>query len=166
MIVAIGGVSRAGKTTLARKIRDLFPGKKVTVLCQDDFVKPVEQIPSVGDRIDWEHPDSIDHSAFRKAMMAESKENELVIVEGLLVFYDQETVKLFDRKILIEIDHETYLRRKKKDMRWGVEPDWYIQHIWDSYIRYGKPKDLSNIFKLDCVKDYHMKEVLAFLGPQ
>ncbi len=166
MIVAIGGVSRAGKTTLARKIRDLFAGKKVTVLCQDDFVKPVEQIPSVGDRIDWEHPESIDHVALKKAILAENKENDMVIVEGLLVFYDPETVKLYDKKILIEIDYETYLKRKKKDSRWGTEPDWYIQHIWDSYLQFGKPKDDIDTYKLDCVKDYHLKDILTYLSAE
>lgn len=163
MIIAIGGVSRAGKTTLARKIRDLFHPKSVTVLCQDDFVKPIQEIPSVNDRIDWEHPDSIDHHAFKVAIMAESEENEIVIAEGLMVFYDAETEALFDKKILIQIDFDTYLRRKKKDLRWGAEPDWYIKHIWESYLKYGNPIDDGSFMKLDCIKDYHLAAVSQYL---
>jgi len=49
-----------------------------------------------------------------------------------MVFHDPQTVDLFDKKILVELDYRNYIQRKKKDLRWGVEPDWYIEHIWKS----------------------------------
>ena len=75
MIIGIGGVSRAGKTTLAEWLRNQFPEKKTHIICQDDFVFPTDRIPRINNRINWEHPDSIDHEAFRKSIIAESKLN-------------------------------------------------------------------------------------------
>ncbi|MBZ0243851.1 MAG: hypothetical protein K8F24_11590, partial [Bacteroidales bacterium] len=107
MIIGIGGASRAGKTTLAEWIRKQFPHQKTQILCQDDYVFPTRLIPRIQDRIDWEHPDSVDHEALRKAIIAEAKSNDLVIVEGLMVFHDQLTNALYDKMLFVEIDFDT-----------------------------------------------------------
>ncbi|MBK8778261.1 MAG: hypothetical protein IPO25_12950 [Saprospiraceae bacterium] len=39
MIIGIGGVSRAGKTTLANQLSKRIKGKTIGILKQDDFVK-------------------------------------------------------------------------------------------------------------------------------
>lgn len=138
MVIAIGGVSRAGKTTLANRLRNQIIDKSVTILCQDDFVQDLAKIPKIQERVDWEHPDSIDHEALYKAIVAAQKEFDIVIVEGLLVYYDSKTVALYDKKVFIEIDYDTFLYRKEKDHRWGIEPAWYIVHIWESFFKYNK----------------------------
>ncbi|MCD8539075.1 MAG: hypothetical protein LRY55_04405 [Leadbetterella sp.] len=47
MIIGIGGVSRSGKSTLARMLVNHFrdSGKTAIALNQDDFVFPTVQIP-------------------------------------------------------------------------------------------------------------------------
>lgn len=137
MVIAIGGVSRAGKTTLANRLRNQVIDKSVTILCQDDFVQDLAKIPKIQDRVDWEHPDSIDHEAFREAIIEADKKFDIVIVEGLLVYYDSKTIALYDKKIFVEIDYDTFLYRKERDHRWGIEPAWYIIHIWESFFKYN-----------------------------
>jgi uridine kinase len=164
MIIGIGGVSRAGKTTLAEWLRNQLPGKKTHIICQDDFVFPTDRIPRINDRINWDHPDSIDHVAFRKAIIAESKLNEIVIAEGLLVFYDRLTNSLYDSMLMVEIDYQTFLSRKDHDHRWGHEPDWYVQHIWDSFLKYGNSPEPHRTLTIDGTKNFPVKTIMDFIG--
>ncbi|PKP54257.1 MAG: hypothetical protein CVT92_00445 [Bacteroidetes bacterium HGW-Bacteroidetes-1] len=163
MIIAIGGVSTAGKTTLASQLRHYFHKKKTSLLCQDDFVKSVEQIPMIKDRIDWEIPASIDHIRFRDAILAEKKENDIVIVEGLMVFWHPEINRLFDKKLFIEIDYQLFMKRKNDDYRWGNEPDWYIAYIWNSYKQYGIPSDKVNILIINGNKTIQLNPIIKYL---
>jgi nicotinamide/nicotinate riboside kinase len=150
MIIGIGGVSTAGKTTLTMQLRKCFAGKTISSLCQDDYVKPIEQIPQINNRINWEHPDSIDHEKFRQAIIAHSKAYDVVIAEGLVVFHEQTTLALFHKRIYIEIDFKTFRKRKAVDKRWGYEPQWYIRHIWDSFLMYGQiPEDQKEYLVID-----------------
>lgn len=164
MIIGIGGVSRAGKTTLAEWLRNQFPGKKTHLICQDEFAYPTEQLPRIKDRIDWEHPDSIDHERFKKSILAESKLNDIVIAEGLLVFHDRLTNNLYDSMLLVEIDYQTFLDRKEHDHRWGHEPDWYVKHIWESYLKYGQSPEPQRTLIVDGTKKFPPKTILNFIG--
>jgi uridine kinase len=153
MIIAIAGVSRAGKSTLAGKLRGMLGSEHTVILCQDDFVRDVECIPKIKDHIDWEHPESIEHDKLREAIVAESFQNKYVIVEGLLILWDEQTRLLFDKCFFIEIDKETFVSRKKLDDRWGIEPDWYIEHIWQSYKRFGQLPDGMDCLRLNGCRD-------------
>jgi len=140
--IAIGGVSRAGKTTLANTLAYHFEakGKKVKILHQDNFTFKESKIPKIRNRVDWEHPQSINFSKLEKTIQQynDSQAIDVLISEGLLIFYELNLHRFFDVKILVEINKETFKLRKKKDDRWGNEPDWFIEHIWDSYQKYGR----------------------------
>lgn len=164
MIIAIGGVSTAGKTTLASRLREHFQDRNVSLLCQDDFVFPVEQIPRIKNRVDWEHPDSIDHQKLLQAILAEHKQNDIVIVEGLMVFWHEESRKHFDKCIYIEISRSLFLERKSVDTRWGYEPKWYVEHIWKSFRKYGIPEHQTKMLKLDGSKNIELNQVIKFIG--
>ncbi|MEL6252490.1 MAG: hypothetical protein AAFR87_10815, partial [Bacteroidota bacterium] len=60
MLIGIGGLSRSGKTKLAKRVKGLYKEQKVILLHQDDFVKAEEDIPLIQNHIDWEVPESID----------------------------------------------------------------------------------------------------------
>lgn len=163
MIVAIAGVSQAGKSTLAGMLRTALGAHQTTLLCQDDFIRNVDLIPKINDHIDWEHPESLDHEKFREAIVAESQRNKFVIVEGLMVLWDEPTRKLFDRCIFIEIDKLTFFKRKAADERWGIEPDWYVEHIWESYLRFGqKPANQECIVVNGC-QPIDLQQIIAYL---
>ncbi len=166
MIIGIGGVSTAGKTTTASIIRNLFPFKRVSILCQDDFVKDVNLIPRVADRVDWEHPDSIDHERLLSAVMVEREMNEIVIAEGLMIFYTEALRKIFDRKIFVSIDYDTFMQRKAFDNRWGHEPEWYIRHIWESYLNFGRIEASAEVLFLDGRFTVKPEQLFQYLSPE
>ena len=138
MIVGIGGASNAGKSWLAKSISESCHDKSIKILCQDDFVFPVDQQPTVKGRIDWENPASIDFGSFKTAIIKNQGNYDIVIAEGLMVFNDKGINRLYDKKVFIEISKRNFLRRKSIDRRWGEEPNWYIEHIWQSYQKFGR----------------------------
>jgi nicotinamide/nicotinate riboside kinase len=148
-VVGIGGVSRSGKTTLAKLVCSLLvrDGYKVIMFSQDDFVFPEEQIPKILDirelgnpraRTNWEIPESIDFRAYEDAIVAARNDHDFVVTEGLLNFFDSSINALFDKLLFTSIPKEVFLMRKAVDTRWGTESAWYIEHIWNCYEEFGK----------------------------
>jgi nicotinamide/nicotinate riboside kinase len=140
MTIGIAGVSRSGKTTLADLIQKAYieKGETAIVLHQDDYVMPESEIPKIRHRIDWECPQSIDFQRFKSEILEAKKHYKHVITEGLLNFWDEDINLLFDKKIFVEISKETFLERRNKEKRWGFEPKWFYEHVWQSYLKYGK----------------------------
>jgi nicotinamide/nicotinate riboside kinase len=139
MIVGIGGVSRSGKTHLARQMRADWEaeGYLAKVLHQDDFVRPEAEIPKVRDRTDWECPESMDFDLFFEAIQQAQKNYDHVVAEGILVFYDPRINALFDDRLVMVIDRPTFLHRRARERRWGPEPVWYREYVWECFLRHG-----------------------------
>lgn len=137
MIIGIGGVSMAGKSTLARKLKEKFPDKKTIIFCQDDFVFPSNEIPKVSEKVDWERPESIDFDTYIDTLLNFKETHDIVFAEGLFAFYHKKLRALYDKKVYLYITKDLFLSRKSEDLRWGPEPEWYIQHIWDSFLKFG-----------------------------
>lgn len=167
MIIAIGGVSRAGKTTLASLLAAEWErqGKSVAIIGQDSFVYPENKIPKIKDKVDWESPESINFSAIAKAIRAAKKRNDIVIAEGLLIYYDAKLNKLYDHHLIIEIPKKLFIERKEIDLRWGStpEPKWYIEHIWKSYKKYGTNNLPENCIKISGKVKFDIKEIIEQL---
>ena len=139
-IIGIGGVSCAGKSHLADELSFHLreAGFNTIVIDQDDYVFPTAEIPLVRDHTDWECPESIDFDSFEDAIKNASSSHDIVLAGGLMVFWESRINSIFDYRIFIKIPRDEFRRRKRKDLRWGREPDWYIDHIWDSYLEYGQ----------------------------
>ncbi|MBE0674311.1 MAG: uridine kinase, partial [Bacteroidales bacterium] len=61
LIVGIAGGTGSGKTTVVRKITEVFPENEVVVLPQDSYYKDNRQIPlEERQRINFDHPDSLE----------------------------------------------------------------------------------------------------------
>ena len=101
--IGIGGVSRAGKTTLSNYISSLYPKKKTLVISMDEFVHDDSEIPKVKDRIDWESPASVNYAAIKAKIQDNLDKYDIIITEGILIFYSEEVNKLFDKRIFIDI---------------------------------------------------------------
>lgn len=150
MIIGIGGVSRAGKTTLAEGLRKSLIKKKKTVdiFCQDDFVKSKTALSQIEGVPDWERPSTIKWDSLTSKI--EKSKADVIIIEGLFTFYPASIRALLDKKIFIEIGKELFKERKSIDKRWEEEPTWYADHVWKSYVKYGKTKgDDSEYLILD-----------------
>ncbi len=137
MIIGIGGVSNAGKTTLATRLKEKLSALRISVLCQDDFARPTFEIPRINGHVDWEVPESIDLARYYRHILKGREENDIVIAEGLFSFCDKHIYNHYDKKIFLTISKETFWRRKSKDLRWGKEPDWYLEYIWESHFKCG-----------------------------
>ncbi len=165
MIIGIGGISNAGKSFLANLIKiELEKKYKIKVLCQDDFIKPESKIPQINGLTDWEHPSSINHEMYYQAISREAKNNDILISEGLFAFYSDKLTALYHKNIFLYIDKETFISRKKDDLRWGKVPDWYIQHIWDSYLRYGKANKILGIKKIDASQHFNLSDIINYIS--
>ena len=58
-----------------------------------------------------------------------------------MAFYFDELNKHYDFSIYVEISKETFLFRRQQETRWGVEPKWYIEHVWISHLIFGQFSD-------------------------
>jgi len=163
MIIGIGGISNAGKSRLASRIKSYFSEKKVAVLCQDDYVFPKEKIPLIRDHIDWESPKSIDFMKFENAVHEAIASNEIVIIEGIFAFHYKSTCELMDKCLFLTLDHRFFFMRKNNDLRWGKEPDWYIEHIWNSHLKYSKNNIPDNSMVIKAGKDIDIQKVVDFI---
>jgi len=166
-IIGIGGVSRAGKSFLAKKMADFYikSGVKVKILDQDDFVFPKDEIPRINGHIDWESPESIDFQHLNKLIHNSRKSNDVTIVEGILVFCNTDLINIFDYKVFITLPKDEFIKRKREDLRWGKEPEWYIEYIWEMHQKFGQlPKANPADQILDGKELFNFDEILKSLN--
>lgn len=143
-IIAIAGVSRAGKTSAAIHIQKATPHLPVRIFHLDNFVFPEAQIPKVHNHTDWECPASTDFDALLEKIRPHESRPGISIIEGLFPFSDTRLIPLYNKVIYLGLPFQDFYRRKISDHRWGQEPSWYIRHIWISHLRYGlPPKNLA-----------------------
>ena len=166
MIIGIGGVSNAGKSTLSKRIVEkLSADRECIILCQDDYVYPQSQIPKVKDMTDWECPESINFKEFIADINRYRETHDVVIAEGLFAFHLDELTKIYDKSIFIQIPKKLFLERKAKDDRWGPEPDWYIEHIWSSFLKYGNLEGVyDNLYFIDGMKEKDIDSILDYIN--
>jgi len=129
MIIGIGGCSNAGKSFLAREIIKELKEVRIIHLCQDDYAKYSGNLTKYQGHTDWELPSSIRFNEYYRAVVKANKNYDIVLAEGLFAYSFEELYSLYDGKIFLYIDKNTFYKRKKRDNRWGFEPDYYINHI-------------------------------------
>ncbi|MEQ8470602.1 MAG: hypothetical protein RIC35_05425 [Marinoscillum sp.] len=164
MIIGIGGVSRAGKTTLAERLKAHYEkaGKTVAIFCQDEYVKPKVSLPKVQGVPDWERPSTIKWDNLLRDV--QRSEANIKIVEGLFSFYPASLRAQYDLKIFIEIEKPTFQSRKSKDKRWDEEPEWYAEHVWRSFMKYGQMKgDKQEYIPISGEQKIDLKEITELI---
>lgn len=161
LIVGIAGGTGSGKTTLADKLIEAFPGQSV-LICQDSYYKDISG-QSIEERAkaNFDHPNSLDFDLLRDHLIAlknnqsicvpqysfhtHSREPQstsvqpaaLIIVEGILIFAVDEVRDLFDIKIYVDTDDDVrLLRRIERDMK---ERSRDFCSIRDQYLKTVKP---------------------------
>jgi len=136
LIVGIAGGTGSGKTTVVRKVSEVFPNGEVIVMPQDSYYKDNKGI-SIEERqkINFDHPDSvefnllIDHlKELRKGNSVEMpiysyltclrseetitiRPSRVVVVEGILILTDPGLRKMFDIKVFVDADADDRLGR-------------------------------------------------------
>ncbi len=170
VLIGIGGVSRAGKSTLAKLLAEAYreQHKTVSVIHQDEHVVDEQELSLIRDKRDWEHPNSIDWHRLETILDDQLSLFDIVIIEGLFAFYDSSISSKMNHKIMVEVSKRKLLERKKVDLRWGSspEPDWYIEHIWQSYLIYGRPKLDKRFICLNGSRYFDVESLLSVLNLQ
>jgi len=161
MVIGIGGSSNSGKSHLAKELVEYFGAENAIHLCQDDFVFPTNELKKINGHTDWEQVETIDIDGFIKAIKEANSNYQFVFSEGIFAFHFPELNKLYSKKLYLEIDKITFNKRKRKDHRWGEEPKWYIDHIWNSHLKNTELKDLTNVIFLDANKKAELSEAIA-----
>ena len=138
--IGITGGSGAGKSTLCNALKSKYPDK-IQVIQLDDYFKPSDQKPKIGNITNSDHPDSlyidklVDDLLKLKngeAVMINTKNQILnpnypqtkekipilfeskpiIIVEGFLVLYDSRIRDLLSISIFLDTEHETRWSRR------------------------------------------------------
>jgi len=143
LVVGVAGPTRAGKSTLCRRIVEscAADGVVVSVVHQDQFLRSGET------------PDAVDWRAFIKAIRAEcahaksgtkdtSKQAaRLVLLEGFLLFSHPTVLDACDVRICLSLSEATCYARRKATKRAGLHGDafdrYFAQVIWPAHRQHG-----------------------------
>jgi len=162
IIIGIAGGTGSGKTTVVNKIGNSLPQENVTVMPQDAYYKDNSELTfEERQKINYDHPNSIDFDLLLSHIKAlkETKEinqpiysyithsrsddykvvhpKEILIIEGILVFTNEELRKLCDIKIFVHTDADDRLiRRLKRDL---TERGREVEEVLNRYEKTLKP---------------------------
>lgn len=142
LIIGIAGGTGSGKTTVVNQIIMHLPSDEVCVISQDSYYKVNDHL-SYAERtkINFDHPRAIDFELLvqhlkdlkdgkiieqpiysfvthnRTKDTVQTHPRKVVIVEGILIFNNEELRNLFDIKIFVHADtDERLIRRIRRDI--------------------------------------------------
>ena len=161
MIIGVAGGTGSGKTTLARHIANAF-GDRVAVITHDSYYRRQDN-KSVEERAlqNYDHPDAFETDLLCQhlKMLAEGQAVEVpvydytihnrassttrvepkpvIVLEGILLFSDEELRSMMDLKIFVDTDaDERILRRIVRDTR---ERGRTLESVIKQYLTTVKP---------------------------
>ena len=169
MVIGIAGGTGSGKTTVTEKLQEYF-GADVSVLHHDSYYKRHDELPFEKRRLlNYDHPDSFDTSLLiedlrslkaghtvhcpvydysihnRTDRTEEVHPTKVIIVEGILIFENEELRNLMDIRIFVDSDADIRLcRRIKRDVNKrgrSLESglNQYQETVKPMHERYGEP---------------------------
>ncbi|MBO3697988.1 uridine kinase [Roseivirga sp. E12] len=157
-LILIAGISRSGKTTLAKQLAHDLP--EAIVLHQDKYVLDESLIPMIRDRTDWESPESVDWTRLHNDYNRLKNEYAFIIIEGIFGLTDPRLLDASNFKILLDLDRGEYIRRRKLERRWGNEPKWFIDHVWESHEVFHNPSNTHLDWELSNPSSADYSEIL------
>ena len=142
LIIGIAGGTGSGKTTVVNKIVQELPTDEVCVISQDSYYNATDNLPyDERSKINFDHPRAIDFDLIIKHLkelkagktidqpvysfvshnrtsdVIKTHPRKVIIVEGILIFNNEELRDLFDIKIFVHADtDERLIRRVRRDI--------------------------------------------------
>lgn len=170
LVIGIAGASGSGKTTLASAILDAIGHHKISFLPHDAYYRDQADL-SYAERlkINYDHPDSLESDLLIKHILAlksgkavkrpvyDYKQHtrsaevvaiepcQIIMVEGILIFWEAKLRKMFDMKVFVETDSDIcFIRRLTRDIEERgrtVESvvNQYLTTVRPSYIDFVEP---------------------------
>ncbi len=142
LIIGIAGGTGSGKTTVVQQILNQLPESEVGVISQDSYYKATDNLNyQERTKINFDHPRAIDFELLVKHLselkkgsvidqpvysfvthnrtkdIIKTHPSKVLIIEGILIFNNQELRDLCDIKIFVHADaDERLIRRLKRDI--------------------------------------------------
>ncbi len=170
LVIGIAGASGSGKTTLASSILDAIGRDKIAFLPHDAYYRDQAEL-SYAERlkINYDHPDSLETDLLIKHIIALKAGKpvkrpvydyiqhtrstdfvtiepcQIIMVEGILIFWEAKLRKIFDMKVFVETDSDIcFIRRLTRDIEERgrtVESvvNQYLTTVRPSYIDFVEP---------------------------
>jgi len=170
LVVGIAGGSGSGKTTLAQAILDEIGRERIAFLPHDAYYRDQSQLTFEERlRVNYDHPDAletdlliahiealhrgeiIERPVYDFKLNTRSSETrrvvprQIILVEGILLFYEPQLRKLFDMKLYVDADPDIcFIRRLMRDIQErgrSVESviTQYLSTVRPSYIEFVEP---------------------------
>jgi len=143
ILIGIAGGSGSGKTLVARTIVRDLGSSRVAIVDQDSYYRDLDDIPLADrDLRNFDHPDAFDNELLkqhvkdlldgkpveqpiydytRHARLKETRavgDHVVIVLEGILIFVDEELRDLMDIKVFIDADADIRLmRRIERDVK-------------------------------------------------
>lgn len=161
IIIGIAGGTGSGKSTFTNRLKDAF-GDQVTVLYHDNYYRAHDDMPfEQRKKLNYDHPDAFEtelllehlnklknweaidcptynyanHNRAEATIHIEPR--PVILLEGILVLYDEALRNLLDIRIFVDADaDERILRRILRDTK---ERGRDIENIIDQYLTTVKP---------------------------
>jgi len=145
IVVGVTGVSCGGKTTMANALKNWLGPQFGDVIMQDDYYRPANELPinEITQFPEFDEPESVrmdriveDVRKWKNAE-AENDEPKILVVEGTMIFTNQNIVDLCDLRYLIHVDFETAkYRRSLRNYKIPDPPKIMELNIWPKYIKH------------------------------
>ncbi len=142
IIIGIAGGSASGKHRITEALSKTLSESmsKVKIVCMDTyFKKPLPKCTAPFSRRkydDYNHPQSVNMKKLLTDIkhFLQTKEFDVIIIEGLLVLQDNDLRKLLDLKVFVDADaDERIVRRLRRNMRKrGLSFDEIADYYLDS----------------------------------
>lgn len=161
IMIGIAGGTGSGKSTFTNRLKEYF-GDEVTVIYHDNYYRRRDDMTyEERTKVNYDHPSALETELLvehlKKLKEGESVEcpiydftqhnrsdksytihpSKIFLIEGILIFSDEQLRDLFDIKIFVEADaDERILRRVVRDVK---ERGRDINNIMEQYLTTVKP---------------------------
>lgn len=142
LVIGIAGGSGSGKSTVARRLGEAISRSSVAFLDMDAYYRNLAHLPEEErKRVNWDHPDAFDMTLFasqvsdlcagrcidkpvydfvthtRSARTERVHPADVLVLDGILLFVDEQMRSLCDVKIFVDADADIRLiRRLRRDV--------------------------------------------------
>ncbi|MEO5509188.1 MAG: uridine kinase [Longimicrobiales bacterium] len=159
IILGVAGGSGSGKTTVVKSIVKSLGKGQVTVVHHDSYYRDAAHLsPAERQAVNYDHPDALDtdllvdhlsalrngqpaaiptydfttHSRLAETETAEPR--KVIILDGLLILWDERLRRLMDIKVFVDTDADIrFIRRLSRDIEQrGRTAEWVIKQYLDT----------------------------------
>jgi uridine kinase len=166
LIIGVAGGTASGKTTIANAIMESINHPQMVMIQHDAYYRDVSHMPPAERaKINFDHPDALEtdlmvrhlrelvagrsiempvydfstHMRLAKGIL--KKPAKVIIIEGILIFCEQELRELMDVKIFVDTDNDLrFIRRLKRDIQ---ERQRSLESVIGQYLGTVRPMHIA-----------------------